>query len=33
MTREDTRVANGEPRLQSVGWHGGEMLFVVWTPR
>ena len=33
MTREDTRVAYGEPRLQSVGWHGGEMLFVVWTPR
>ena len=33
MTREDSRVAYGEPRLQSIGWHGGEMLFVVWTPR
>ena len=33
MTREDMRVAYGVSRYQSVGWHGGEMLFVVWTPR
>ena len=33
LTREDRRVAYGEQRFQSVGWFGGEMLFVVWTPR
>jgi uncharacterized DUF497 family protein len=27
-----TREAYGELRFQSVGWHAGEMLFVVWTP-
>ena len=32
LTREDVRVAYGEWRFQSVGWHAGEMLFVVWTP-
>lgn len=32
LTREDVRSAYGELRFQSVGWHGGEMLFVVWTP-
>ena len=33
LTREDRRVAYGEQRYQSVGWFGGEMLFVVRTPR
>jgi uncharacterized DUF497 family protein len=32
LTREDVREAYGELRFQSVGWHAGEMLFVVWTP-
>lgn len=32
LTREDTRFAYGELRFQSIGWHAGEMLFVVWTP-
>lgn len=32
LTREDTRQPYGELRFQSVGWHDGEMLFVVWTP-
>ncbi|MES2297431.1 MAG: BrnT family toxin [Pseudomonadota bacterium] len=32
LTREDTRVAYGELRFQSVGWHIHQMLFVVWTP-
>ena len=29
LTREDVREAYGELRFQSVGWHDGEMLFVV----
>lgn len=33
LTREDTREAYGETRFQSIGWHNGEMLFVVWTPK
>ena len=33
LTREDQREAYGEMRFQSIGWHAGEMLFVVWTPR
>ncbi len=32
LTREDVSEAYGELRFQSVGWHAGEMLFVVWTP-
>ncbi len=32
LTREDARAAYGELRFQSIGWHMGEMLFVVWTP-
>ena len=32
LTREDVREAYGELRFQRVGWHAGEMLFVVWTP-
>lgn len=32
LTREDTREAYSEARFQSIGWHAGEMLFVVWTP-
>ena len=32
LTREDRREAYGEARFQSIGWHAGEMLFVVWTP-
>jgi len=33
FTREDTRVAYGEPRFQSIGVFNGVALFVVWTPR
>ena len=33
LTREDTRVAYQEQRLQSVGVLNGVALFVVWTPR
>ena len=32
LTLEDQREAYGEMRFQSIGWHAGEMLFVVWTP-
>jgi uncharacterized DUF497 family protein len=32
LTREDVRESYGELRFQSVGWHEGELLFVVWTP-
>lgn len=32
LTREDVSEAYGEIRFQSVGWHSGQMLFVVWTP-
>ena len=32
LTREDARESYGESRFQSVGWHEGELLFVVWTP-
>lgn len=32
LTREDTRYAYTEQRFQSVGWHEGILLFVVWTP-
>ena len=32
LTREDASQAYGELRFQSVGWHEGYMLFVVWTP-
>lgn len=32
LTREDTRHAYTERRFQSVGWHEGTLLFVVWTP-
>ncbi len=33
LTREDTRQAYLEKRLQSVGVFNGVALFVVWTPR
>ena len=33
LTREDTRQAYAEKRLQSVGVFNGVALFVVWTPR
>ena len=33
VTREDTREAYLEQRLQSVGVFNGVALFVVWTPR
>ncbi|MDR2153967.1 MAG: BrnT family toxin [Burkholderiaceae bacterium] len=33
LTREDTRMAYGELRLQSIGVFNGVALFVVWTPR
>jgi len=33
LTREDTRLAYGEQRLQSIGVFNGVALFVVWTPR
>jgi len=33
LTREDTRYAYGEVRLQSLGLFKGVVLFVVWTPR
>jgi uncharacterized DUF497 family protein len=33
LTREDTRMAYGEQRFQSVGVFSGVALFVVWTPR
>ena len=33
LTREDTREAYLEQRLQSVGVFNGVPLFVVWTPR
>jgi uncharacterized DUF497 family protein len=32
VTREDARAAYDEMRFQSVGWYGGDILFVVWTP-
>ena len=32
LTREDVRASYGELRFQSIGWHAGELLFVVWTP-
>ena len=32
VTREDKRETYGEARFKSLGWHAGEMLFVVWTP-
>jgi len=33
LTREDTRQAYQEQRLQSIGVFEGVALFVVWTPR
>lgn len=33
LTREDTREAYFEQRLQSIGVFNGIALFVVWTPR
>ncbi len=33
LTREDTRAAYQEQRLQSIGVFNGVALFVVWTPR
>ena len=33
LTREDSRMAYGEHRYQSVGLCNGVLLFVVWTPR
>jgi uncharacterized protein len=33
LTREDTREAYFEQRLQSIGMFNGVALFVVWTPR
>jgi uncharacterized protein len=33
LTREDTRIAYGEQRLQSIGYLHGIALFVVWIPR
>jgi len=33
LTREDTRCAYGELRLQSLGLFKGVVLFVVWSPR
>lgn len=33
LTREDTRVAYGEQRLQSIGYLHNVALFIVWTPR
>lgn len=32
LTREDVRASYRELRFQSVGWHEGELVFVVWTP-
>lgn len=32
LTREDRRESFGEMRFQSIGWHAGKLLFVVWTP-
>ena len=32
LTREEARESYGELRFQSIGWHAGELLFVVWTP-
>lgn len=33
LTVEDTRKDYGEPRFQTVGYLGGRMVMVVWTPR
>jgi uncharacterized DUF497 family protein len=33
LTVEDTRVAYGETRYQTVGFLAGRMVMVVWTPR
>jgi uncharacterized DUF497 family protein len=33
LTREDTCMAYGKPRYQSIGVLNGVTLFVVWTPR
>jgi uncharacterized DUF497 family protein len=33
LTREDSRMAYGELRLQSIGVFNAAPLFVVWTPR
>lgn len=33
LTVEDTRDAYGEPRLQSLGFWRGRIVFLVWTER
>ena len=33
LTVEDTREAYGEPRLQSLGFWRGRVVFLVWTDR
>ena len=33
LTAQDTRRAYGEMRFQTVGFLGGRMVMVVWTPR
>ncbi len=32
-TREDSRIAYGEQRLQSLGWFRDRVVFLVWTDR
>ena len=32
-TEEDTRLAYGEQRLQSLGWFRNQVVFLVWTDR